>query len=208
MLQKIITTVDLAEYLEGRLDITTSAAQAAVKLLFRVCESALADSDAGATLGIGLGRLHAVPSRRNRPGVWRPAFQPSRTFLRYLNRLQARACACERLGMVSPRMHWKNLGELLASRGMSRAMAERVAKATVTFWFDRLTMGRTSRRCGTGNLEADNAYAPAGRWSPASWTRASACNVTRAAARGAAQALARYRVQVYHVVSFPRSWPS
>src|ERR1019366_10640897 len=98
MPQKTMTTADLARYLEGCLGLTATAAETAVKLLFRVCETALAHSGTGESVGIGLGRLHAVPGRRNEPGVWRPAFQPSRTFLRYLERLQARACSGQNLG--------------------------------------------------------------------------------------------------------------
>jgi hypothetical protein len=138
MQKKTMTTADLASHLEGYLGLTATAAETAVTLLFRVCETALAHSGTGESVGIGFGRLHAVPGRLNELGAWRPAFQPSRTFLRYLDRLQARACAGERLGMAFPRMHCKDLVDLLVNRGMRRAMAARVAKATVAYWFDRL----------------------------------------------------------------------
>jgi hypothetical protein len=110
-------------------------------LLFRACVRALADGRAGETVGIGIGNLHAAPGRHNAPGVWRPAFQPSRTFLRYLEKLQARACAGESLGRAFPQMHRRDLVELLVGRGMRRAMADRIAKAAITFWFDRLVSG-------------------------------------------------------------------
>ena len=138
---KIISAADLGQFLEGSLGFATAVAQDTVKLLFRVCERALADGGAGETIGIGLGNLHAVPGRRNEPGVWRPALQPSRTLLRFLGALQARACAGENLGAPFPRMVRKDLVDLLVGRGMGRALADRVAKATVTFWFDRLAMG-------------------------------------------------------------------
>jgi hypothetical protein len=138
---KIISAADLGQFLEGSLGFATAVAQDTVKLLFRVCERALADGGAGETIGIGLGNLHAVPGRRNEPGVWRPALQPSRTLLRFLGALQARACAGENLGAPFPRMVRKDLVDLLVGRGMGRALADRVAKATVTFWFDRLVMG-------------------------------------------------------------------
>jgi hypothetical protein len=138
---KIITAADLGQFLEGSLGLAAAVAHDTVKLLFRASERALADGGADETLGIGLGNLHAVPGRRNEPGVWRPAFQPSRTLLRFLDALQARACAGENLSAAFPRMVRKDLVDLLVGRGMGRALADRVAKATVTFWFDRLVMG-------------------------------------------------------------------
>src|ERR1019366_6502577 len=141
MPQKTMTTADLAIHIEGCLGLTASVAQDSVKLLFRACERALANSDAGVTLGIGLGNLLAVPCRRNVSGAWRPAFRPSRTFLRYLDVLQARACAGENLGAPFPHMHRKDLVDLLVSRGMRRAMAGRIAEMAITFWFDRLVSG-------------------------------------------------------------------
>ena len=141
MPQKTMTTADLAIHIEGCLGLTASVAQDSVKLLFRACERALANSDASGTLGIGLGNLLAVPCRRNVSGAWRPAFHPSRTFLRYLDVLQARACAGESLGMAFPHMHRKDLVDLLVSRGMRRAMAGRIAKVAIAFWFDRLVSG-------------------------------------------------------------------
>jgi len=141
MPKKTMTTADLARHLEGCLGITATVARETVKLVFRVCETALAHSGTGESVGIGFGRLHAVPGRLNELGAWRPAFQPSRTFLRYLDHLQARACAGERLGMAFPRMHCKDLVDLLVNRGMRRAMALRIVKATITFWFDRLITG-------------------------------------------------------------------
>src|ERR1019366_10688170 len=105
---KIITAADLCKYLEGCVGITAAVARDTVKLLFRVCVRALADGGAGETIGIGLGNLHAAPGRHNAPGVWRPAFQPSRTFLRYLEKLQARACAGERLGRAFPQIRRKD----------------------------------------------------------------------------------------------------
>ena len=141
VMPKIITAADLSKCLEGSLGLAAAVAQDTVKLLFRACERALADGGAGETLGIGLGNLHAVPGRRNEPGVWRPAFQPSRTLLRFLEALQARACAGESLGAPFPRMVRKDLVDLLVGRGIRRALADRVVKATVTFWCDRLVMG-------------------------------------------------------------------
>src|ERR1035437_4035322 len=141
MPQKTMTTADLAIHIEGCLGLTASVAQDSVKLLFRACERALANSDAGGTLGIGLGNLLAVPCRRNVSGAWRPAFRPSRTFLRYIEGLQARACAGESLGMAFPQIRRKDLVELLVSGGVRRAMADRIAKAAITFWFDRLVSG-------------------------------------------------------------------
>src|ERR1039457_4515994 len=35
----------------------------------------------------------------------------------------------------------RDLVELLVGRGMRRAMADRIAKAAITFWFDRLVSG-------------------------------------------------------------------
>src|ERR1019366_2349292 len=118
MAKKTVTTADLGRHLEGALGLAPAVAQDTVKLLFRACERALADGGAGETLGIGLGNLHAVPGRRNEPGVWRPAFQPSRTLLRFLGALQARACAGENLGAPFPRMVRKDLVDLLVGRGM------------------------------------------------------------------------------------------
>src|ERR1019366_8177080 len=141
MPKKTMTTADLGRYLEGCLGLSATVAQDSVKLLFRACERALANSDAGETLGIGLGNLLAVPCRRNVSGAWRPAFGPSRTFLQYLDRLQARACSGQNLGIPFPRMHRKDLVDLLVSRGMLRAMAGRIAKIAITFWFDRLVSG-------------------------------------------------------------------
>jgi hypothetical protein len=141
MPQKTMTTADLARYIEGCLGLTAVVAQDSVKLLFRACVRALANSDAGGTLSIGLGNLHAVPGRHNESGTWRPAFGPSRTFLQYLDRLQARACSGQNLGIPFPRMHRKDLVDLLVSRGMRRAMAARIAKMAITFWFDRLVSG-------------------------------------------------------------------
>jgi hypothetical protein len=141
VMPKIITAADLCKYLEGCLGLTATVAQDSVKLLFRACVRALANSDAGGTLGIGLGNLLAVPCRRNVSGAWRPAFHPSRTFLRYLDVLQARACAGESLGRAFPQMHRKDLVELLVSGGVRRALADRIAKAAITFWFDRLVSG-------------------------------------------------------------------
>src|ERR1035438_3523216 len=106
---KIISAADLSQFLEGSLGLAAVIAQEAVKLLFCASERALADGGAGETLGIGLGNLHAVPGRRNEPGVWRPAFQPSRTLLRFLGARQARACAGENLGAPFPRMVRKDL---------------------------------------------------------------------------------------------------
>ena len=137
MMPKIISAADLGRFLEGSLGLAAAVAQDAVKLLFRACERALADGGSGETLGIGLGNLHAVPGRRNEPGVWRPAFQPSRTLLCFLGALQARACAGENLGAPFPRMVRKGLVDLLAGRGIRRAVADQVVKATVTFWCDR-----------------------------------------------------------------------
>ena len=116
VMPKIITAADLSEFLEGSLGLA-AVAQDTVKLLFRACERALADGGAGETLGIGLGNLHAVPGRRNEAGVWRPAFQPSRTLLRFLGALQARACAGKNLGAPFPRMVRKDLVDLLVGRG-------------------------------------------------------------------------------------------
>lgn len=110
-------------------------------MLFRVCETALVHSGIGESVGIGFGRLHAVPGRHDEAGTWRPAFGPSRTFLQYLDRLQARADHGDRLGIPFPRMHRKDLVALLVGRGMRRAMADRIVKATITFWFDRLITG-------------------------------------------------------------------
>src|ERR1039457_5265706 len=138
---KIITAADLSQFLEGSLGLATAVAQNTVKLLFRVCVRALADGRAGETIGIGIGNLLAVPGRRSVTGAWRPAFRPSRTFLRYLEKLQARACAGESLGMAFPQMHRKDLVELLVSGGVRRALADRIAKAAITFWFDRLVSG-------------------------------------------------------------------
>src|SRR5450759_1871071 len=138
---KIITAADLSQFLEGCVGLAAAVAQDTVKLLFRACERAMANGGAGETIGIGLGNLHAVPGRRNEPGVWRPAFQPSRTLLRFLGALQARACAGENLGAPFPRMVRKDLVDLFVGRGMCRALADRVVKATVTFWFDRMVMG-------------------------------------------------------------------
>ena len=138
---KIITAADLRQFLEGCLGLAAAVAQDTVKLLFRVCVRALADGGAGETIGIGIGNLHAAPGRHNAPGVWRPAFQPSRTFLRYLEKLQARACAGESLGMAFPQIRRKDLVDLLISHGMRRALADRIAKAAITFWFDRLVSG-------------------------------------------------------------------
>src|ERR1039458_9112297 len=138
---KIITAADLSQFLEGCLGLAAAVAQDTVKLLFRVCVRALADGGAGETIGIGIGNLHAAPGRHNARGVWRPAFQPSRTFLRYLEKLQARACAGESLGRAFPQMHRRDLVELLVGRGMRRAPADRIAKAAITFWLDRLVSG-------------------------------------------------------------------
>src|ERR1019366_3136184 len=138
---KIITAADLSQFLEGCLGLAATVAQDTVKLLFRVCVRALADGGAGQTIGIGIGNLHAAPGRHNAPGVWRPAFQPSRTFLRYLEALQARAWAGESLGMAFPQIRRKDLVELLVSGGVRRALADRIAKAAITFWFDRLVSG-------------------------------------------------------------------
>src|ERR1039458_3513476 len=141
VMPKIITAADLCKYLEGCDGITGTVAQDTVKLLFRVCVRALANSDAGGTIGIGIGNLHAVPGRRSVSGAWRPAFRPSRTFLRYIEKLQARACAGESLGRAFPLMHRKDLVELMVSGGVRRAMADRIIKAAITFWFDRLVSG-------------------------------------------------------------------
>src|ERR1035441_10070125 len=141
VMPKMITAADLCKYLEGCVGITATVAQDTVKLLFRACVRALANSDAGGTIGIGIGNLHAVPGRRSVSGAWRPAFRPSRTFLRYIEALQSRACAGENLGMAFPQMHRKDLVELLVSGGVRRALAERIAKAAITFWFDRLLSG-------------------------------------------------------------------
>src|ERR1035441_1436386 len=138
---KIITAADLSQFLGGSLGLAAAVAQDTVKLLFRVCVRALADGRAGETIGIGIGNLHAAPGRHNVPGVWRPAFQASRTFLRYLEKLQARACAGKSLGRAFPQMHRRDLVELLVGRGMRRAMADRIIKAAITFWFDRLVSG-------------------------------------------------------------------
>src|ERR1039457_3260770 len=138
---KIITAADLSQFLEGSLGLATAVAQNTVKLLFRVCVRALADGRAGETIGIGIGNLLAVPGRRSVTGAWRPAFRPSRTFLRYLEKLQARACAGESLGMAFPQMHRKDLVELMVSGGVRRALADHIAKAAITFWFDRLVSG-------------------------------------------------------------------
>src|SRR5664280_1675784 len=138
---KIITAPDLSQFLGGSLGLAATVAQDTVKLLFRVCVRALADGGAGETIGIGSGNLHAAPGRHNAPGVWRPAFQPSRTFLRYLDKLQARACAGESLGMAFPQIRRKDLVELLVSGGVRRALADRIVKAAITFWFDRLVSG-------------------------------------------------------------------
>jgi hypothetical protein len=138
---KIMTAADLSQFLEGYVGVAATVAQDTVKLLFRVCERTLANGGAGETIGIGLGNLLAVPARRDVSGAWRPAFQPSRTFLRYLEGLQARACAGESLGMAFPQMHRKDLVDLLVGRGMRSAMADRIVKATITFWFDRLVSG-------------------------------------------------------------------
>ena len=141
MMPKIITAADLSQFLEGCLGLAAAVPQDTVKQLFRACERALANGGAGETIGIGIGNLHAAPGRHNAPGVWRPAFRPSRTFLRYLDGLQARACAGESLGMAFPQMHRRDLVELLVGRGMRRAMADRIIKAAITFWFDRLVSG-------------------------------------------------------------------
>ena len=141
MPQKTMTSADLAIHIEGCLGLTATAAETAVKLLFRICETALAHSGTGESVGIGFGSLRAVPGRHNEAGTWRPAFGPSRTFLQYLDRLQARACAGENLGAPFPRMVRKDLVDLLVGRGIRRALADRVVKATVTFWCDRLVMG-------------------------------------------------------------------
>src|ERR1017187_5268379 len=141
VMPKIISAADLSQFLEGSLGLAAMVAQDTVKLLFRACERAVADGGAGETLGIGLGNLHAVPGRRNEPGVWRPAFQPSQTLLCFLGALQARACAGENLGAPFPRMVRKGLVDLLVGRGMRRALSDRVVTATVTFCFDRLVMG-------------------------------------------------------------------
>src|ERR1017187_660581 len=138
---KIITAADLSQFLEGSLGLAAAVAQDTVKLLFRVCVRALADGRAGETLGIGLGKLLAVPGRRSVSGAWRPAFRPSRTFVRYLEKLQARACAGESLGRAFPQMHRKDLVDLLVSGGVRRALADRMKKAAITFWFDRLVSG-------------------------------------------------------------------
>src|ERR1035437_212340 len=141
MPQKTMTSADLAIHIEGCLGLPATAAETAVKLLFRICETALAHSGTGESVGIGFGSLRAVPGRHNEAGTWRPAFGPSRTFLQYLDRLQARVCAGENLGAPFPRMVRKDLVDLLVGRGMCRALADRVVKATVTFWCDRLVMG-------------------------------------------------------------------
>jgi hypothetical protein len=141
MPKKTMTTADLAIHIGGCLGLTATVAETAVKLLFRACETALAHSGIGESIGIGFGRLHAVPGRHNEAGTWRPAFGPSRTFLQYLDRLQARACSGQNLGIPFPRMHRKDLVDLLVSRGMRRAMAGRIAKMAITFWFDRLVSG-------------------------------------------------------------------
>jgi hypothetical protein len=138
---KIITAADLSQFLEGCLGLAAAVAQDTVKLLFRACERALADGGAGETIGIGLGNLLAVPGRRSVSGAWRPAFRPSRTFLRYLEALQARACAGESLGIAFPQIRRKDLVDLMISHGVRRAMADRIAKAAITFWFDRLVSG-------------------------------------------------------------------
>src|ERR1017187_8205046 len=138
---KIITAADLSQFLDGSLGLAAAVAQDTVKLLFRVCVRALADGRAGETVGIGIGNLHAAPGRRNVSGAWRPAFRPSRTFLRYLEKLQARACAGESLGMAFPQIRRKDLVELLVNHGMRRAPADRIAKAAITFWLDRLVSG-------------------------------------------------------------------
>jgi hypothetical protein len=106
---KIISAADLGQFLQGSLGFAAAVAHDTVKLLFSSCERALANGGAGETLSIGLGNLHAVPARRNEAGVWRPAFQPSRTLLRFLGALQARACAGENLGAPFPRMVRKDL---------------------------------------------------------------------------------------------------
>src|ERR1035441_4017587 len=141
MPKKTMTTADLAIHIGGCLGLTATVAETAVKLLFRVCETALAHSGTGESIGIGFGRLHAVPGRHNEAGTWRPAFESSRTFLQYLDRLQARACSGQNLGIPFPRMHRKDLVDLLVNRGMRRAMAGRIAKIAITFWFDRLVSG-------------------------------------------------------------------
>jgi hypothetical protein len=141
VMPKIITAADLSQFLEGCVGVAATVAQDTVKLLFRVCVRALANSDAGGTIGIGIGNLHAVPGRRSVSGAWRPAFRPSRTFLRYIEALQSRACAGENLGMAFPQMHRKDLVELLVSGGVRRAPADSIAKAAITFWFDRLVSG-------------------------------------------------------------------
>src|ERR1022692_682480 len=138
---KIITAADLCKYLEGCVGITAGVAQDTVKLLFRACVRALADGGAGETIGIGIGNLHAAPGRHNVLGAWRPALRPSRTFLRYIEALQSRACAGESLGRAFPQMHRKDLVELLVNHGMRRALADRIAKTAITFWFDRLVSG-------------------------------------------------------------------
>src|ERR1035438_6281904 len=138
---KIITAADLSQFLEGCVGVAATVAQDTVKLLFRVCVRALADGGAGENVGIGIGNLHAAPGRHNVSGVWRPAFQPSRTFLRYIEALQARACAGESLGMAFPQIRRKDLVELLVSGGVRHALADRIAKAAITFWFDRLVSG-------------------------------------------------------------------
>src|ERR1039458_7713223 len=101
---KIITAADLSQFLEGCVGVAATVAQDTVKLLFRVCVRALADGGARETVGIGIGNLHAAPGRHNVSGAWRPAFQPSRTFLRYLEKIQARALAGGGLGMAFPQM--------------------------------------------------------------------------------------------------------
>ena len=141
MMPKIITAADLCKHLGGSLGLAPAVAQDTVKLLFRVCVRALADGPAGETIGIGIGNLHAAPGRHNVPGAWRPAFQPSRTFLRYIEALQSRACAGESLGMAFPQIRRKDMVDLLAGGGMRRARADRIAKAAITFWFDRLVSG-------------------------------------------------------------------
>src|ERR1019366_6117415 len=134
---KIITAADLCKHLGGSLGLAPAVAQDTVKLLFRVCVRALADGGAGETIGIGIGTLNPPPGRPNAPAAWGPAFQPSRTFLRYLEALQSRACAGENLGMAFPQIRRKDLVELLVNHGMRHAPADRIAKAAITFWFDR-----------------------------------------------------------------------
>src|ERR1035441_797422 len=141
MPKKTMTTADLAIHIGGCLGLTATVAETAVKLLFRACETALAHSGIGESIGIGFGRLHAVPGRHNEAGTWWPAFGPRRTFLQYRGRVQARACSVRILGIPFPRMHRKGLVDLLVSRGMRRPMAGRIAKMAITFWFDRLVSG-------------------------------------------------------------------